>query len=214
MNNNPTAPNITPSDVEAAIASEHYYTGSDGASGAGSIIAAEFYSPGTGHAIVDYTEHTHVGHLSAEKGYERLPLVHRPEPSGPLSGVMHCTMVLKNGHVVTGEALLQDLSKPDPERARASARRRAFDKAYDMVVYAERERLVREATKPATFQERVRAEAAELDDRIEKLTAFLSTEAFGKLPAAEQNRMTSQQAAMLDYSDCLAARIKAFGGAA
>lgn len=66
--------------------------------------------------------------------------------SDPLCGVQFCVLVLKNGHIVTGEALLQDLSKPDPERARASARRRAFDKAYDMVVYAERERISGEGT--------------------------------------------------------------------
>jgi hypothetical protein len=65
-----------------------------------------------------------------------------------LCGVQFCILVLKNGHLVTGEALLQDLSKPDPERARASARRRAFDKAYDMVVYAERERLAAQPSIP------------------------------------------------------------------
>ena len=89
-----TATSVTPADVEAAIASEHYYTGQ---------IAAE-------------TESQHRA----------------------LGGIMNCTLVMKNGHLITGEALLQDLSKPDPERARSSARRRAFDKAYDMVVYAER----------------------------------------------------------------------------
>lgn len=88
------APRVTPDDVEAAIASEHYYTGQ---------IAAE-------------TESQHRA----------------------LGGIMNCTLVMENGHLITGEALLQDLSKPDPERARSSARRRAFDKAYDMVVYAER----------------------------------------------------------------------------
>ena len=92
-----TAPSVTPDDVEAAIDSEHYYTGQ---------IAAE-------------TEGQHRA----------------------LGGIMNCTLVMKNGHLITGEALLQDLSKPDPERARSSARRRAFDKAYDMVVYAERSRL-------------------------------------------------------------------------
>ena len=97
-----SAPNITPADVEATIASEHYFTGEDGVRGSGDYDAF-------------------VGS--------------RPE----LAGVAFCVLVLKNGHIVTGEALLQDLSKPDPERARASARRRAFDKAYDMVVYAERE---------------------------------------------------------------------------
>lgn len=99
-----TAPRITPADIEANIASEHYFTGSDGAFAVG--------------------------------GQRPMAL-----PNDPLLGVQFCVLVLKNGHLVTGESLLQDLSKPDPERARASARRRAFDKAYDMVVYAERERL-------------------------------------------------------------------------
>ena len=40
-------------------------------------VAYEFYNPATGHAIVDYSEHTHVGHLSADKGYIANPLVHR-----------------------------------------------------------------------------------------------------------------------------------------
>lgn len=38
------------------------------------VIAYEFLHA-NGHAIVDYSEHTHIGHLSAEKGYEARPLV-------------------------------------------------------------------------------------------------------------------------------------------
>jgi hypothetical protein len=37
-------------------------------------VAYEFYNPETGHAIVDYSEHTHAGHLTAEKGYVKKPL--------------------------------------------------------------------------------------------------------------------------------------------
>lgn len=107
------APRVTPADVEAAIASEHYFTGEDGVNG-----------------CLD-AERTKDGNLNF------IDAIVPPQ----LAGLMVCVLVLKNGHLVTGEALLQDLSKPDPERARASARRRAFDKAYDMVVYAERERL-------------------------------------------------------------------------
>lgn len=99
------APKVTPADVEAAIASEHYYTGVEGA-----------------YAAWQKTDEM------------------EPPNFTPLRGLMHCALVTHNGHVVTGEALLQDLSKPDPERAKASARRRAFDKLYDMVVYAARER--------------------------------------------------------------------------
>jgi hypothetical protein len=42
-------------------------------------VAFEFYNPATGHAILDYSEHTHLGHLSREMGYIARPLV-RPQP--------------------------------------------------------------------------------------------------------------------------------------
>ena len=96
---------VTPAQVEAEIASEHYYTGTHGAAG--------------------------VRHL------ESTPDVVIPKQ---LAGVMHCTLITKNGHIVTAEALCQDLRQQDPERAKQSARRRAFDKLYDMVVYEARSR--------------------------------------------------------------------------
>jgi hypothetical protein len=39
-------------------------------------VAYEFFNPATGHAIVDYSEFTHVGRLTAERGYLKLPLVY------------------------------------------------------------------------------------------------------------------------------------------
>lgn len=39
------------------------------------VVAYEFLHP-NGHAIVDYSEHTHVGHLTADKGYVAHPLVY------------------------------------------------------------------------------------------------------------------------------------------
>lgn len=98
-------------------------------------------SPADVEAVIS-SEHYFTG---AEGASGAAYVIHNPNERVPLSGVQFCVLVLKNGHLVTGEALLQDLSKPDPERARASARRRAFDKAYDMVVHAERERLMKEA---------------------------------------------------------------------
>jgi len=41
-------------------------------------IAYEFWNPETGHAIVDYSEHTYVGLLTAEKGYVKKPLYAGP----------------------------------------------------------------------------------------------------------------------------------------
>lgn len=117
-----SAPQVTPADVEAAIASEHYFTAGEGVIGA--FAAGEFDSHGSDVVIL------------------RRDIASTEVMKPSLNLLTFCVLVLKNGHLVTGEALLQDLSKPDPERARASARRRAFDKAYDMMVYAERVRLL------------------------------------------------------------------------
>lgn len=38
-------------------------------------VAYEFVHP-NGHAIVDYTEHTHTGHLAEGLGYEKRPLIY------------------------------------------------------------------------------------------------------------------------------------------
>jgi hypothetical protein len=38
-------------------------------------VAYEFLHS-NGHAIVDYSEHTHVGPLTADKGYRKLPLIY------------------------------------------------------------------------------------------------------------------------------------------
>jgi hypothetical protein len=73
-----TAPRVTPADVQANIVSEHYFTAADAVAGTATPAAYEFYNPATGHAIVDYSEHTYVGQLSREKGYVPLPLVKKP----------------------------------------------------------------------------------------------------------------------------------------
>jgi hypothetical protein len=41
-------------------------------------VAFEFYNVANGHAIVDYKEHTHVGHLTTEAGYIQRPLIYAP----------------------------------------------------------------------------------------------------------------------------------------
>lgn len=63
---------------------------------------------------------------------------------------------------------------------------------------------------PASFQDRVRAEAAELEERITKLAAFQHTDIFHGLSNEEQDRLLAQLAAMQDYSGCLVERIAAF----
>lgn len=53
---------------------------------AGDVVAFELYNPKTGHAIVDYSRQTHVGHLTAEAGYEARPLVYAAPHQTVLDG--------------------------------------------------------------------------------------------------------------------------------
>lgn len=66
--------------------------------------------------------------------------------------------------------------------------------------------------KPTTFQDRVRAEHAELADRVQKLYDFFSTPIFAGLDGAEQSRLKMQWNAMSTYRNILKARIDAFVG--
>ena len=52
----------------------------------GDVVAFEFYNRATGHAIVDYSVNTHVGKLSADKGYEARPLVYAAPRQNVLDG--------------------------------------------------------------------------------------------------------------------------------
>lgn len=58
------------------------------------------------------------------------------------------------------------------------------------------------------FQQRLAAEAAQLGERVKKLTAFTTTEAFNALDAVERQLLLNQQSAMIDYLEILAARIE------
>jgi hypothetical protein len=60
------------------------------------------------------------------------------------------------------------------------------------------------------WQERVVMERELLNDKIGNLTAFLSSEKFGELPEAEQDRLTRQLDAMTTYRSILSERIKAW----
>ena len=60
------------------------------------------------------------------------------------------------------------------------------------------------------YQERVKTEKAELDEKLTKLAAFVASEKFRDVPAAEQDRMRRQREIMWQYSEVLAERINAF----
>ena len=64
-------------------------------------------------------------------------------------------------------------------------------------------------------QQRVIDEKRELDDKLQKLTAFISSEKFSTIvkDEAERGRLVCQEETMKDYSAILAERIEAFGAA-
>lgn len=61
-----------------------------------------------------------------------------------------------------------------------------------------------------TYQERVIAEKAALDELREKLLAFFTTPLCGSLECAEQDRLSRQFSYMCSYSAVLEERIAAF----
>lgn len=132
-----TAPRVTPADLQANILSEHYFTASDGIDGAATPIAYEFYNPDTGHAIVDYSERTYVGHLSREKGYVPLPLVKKSTVAPTnLALLTFCVLVLRNGFTVTGESACASPENFDAEIGRKIARQNAEQKIWPLMGYA------------------------------------------------------------------------------
>ena len=116
-----TAPRITPDDIEANIASEHYFTAGEGVIGA--FVAGEFGA--------------HGGDTVTVRRDTASPQVLKPS----LNLLTYCVLVLKNGHTVSGEAYCADPAKFNAETGRIEARKVAINKLWPMVVYAERERM-------------------------------------------------------------------------
>lgn len=60
------------------------------------------------------------------------------------------------------------------------------------------------------YRQRVVSEAAELKGRLDRLSTFLDSEAFKRLPELERNRLCAQAAVMGQYHSILLERIDAF----
>jgi len=108
-----TAARITPADIDANIASEHYFTARDGRRGA-------------------LHEETYVGR-------ER-PLANNSDLL-PLDLLTFCVLVLKNGFTVTGESACASPENFDAEIGRKIARANAEQKIWPLMGYALKEQL-------------------------------------------------------------------------
>lgn len=106
-------PRVTPAAVEAAIASEHYFTAAHGREGA--IAAGEYVGrERPGAADVDLV---------------------------PLRLLTFCVLVLRNGFTVTGESACVAPENFDAEIGRRVARQNAVNKVWPLLGYALRDKL-------------------------------------------------------------------------
>ena len=109
-----TAPRVTPADIEANIASEHYFTADEG-------------------LIGDRWRYAEDADDVDDNGI--------PEP---LYLLTFCVLVLRNGFTVTGESACASPENFDAEVGRKIARQHAVSKIWPLMGYALRERLAQE----------------------------------------------------------------------
>ncbi len=108
-----TAPRVTLADVEAAIASEHYFTALDGRNGA---IESGHY----------------VGRETPEEGDSDL---------AQLGLLTFCVLKLRNGYIVTGESACASPENFDAEIGRRIAYSNSVRKVWQLLGYALKEQL-------------------------------------------------------------------------
>jgi hypothetical protein len=190
-----TAPRVTPANIEANIASEHYFTADDGE------IGTRWYCADSEEAMINLDDNI-------------------PDS---LRLLTFCVLVLRNGFTVTGESACASPENFDAEIGRNIARQNAVQKIWPLMGYALKQELHEAANRAPVpgaahagystmrpHQQRVVDERIELESRRIKLQSFLGTPIFAELDAAEQIRLREQADAMNAYSDILAERIAAF----
>ena len=109
-----TAPRITPADIEANIASEHYFTAWEGAQ-------------------LAYWGDSDPEDPKPEEG--------EPAKDGPLSLLTFCVLVLHNGFTVTGESACASPENFNAEIGRKVARDNAVEKVWPLMYYELRSKL-------------------------------------------------------------------------
>ena len=107
------APRVTPADIEAAVLSEHYFSGEDGRAGA--IQSAHYVGrecPTADDADID-----------------------------ALKLLTFCVLVLRNGFTVTGESACVSPENFDAAIGRRVARENAVEKIWPLLGYALKDKL-------------------------------------------------------------------------
>lgn len=139
-----TAPRVTPADIEANIAQEHYFTGDAGHD------AVRFSWLFADHE--DKNEHAKARELQERASVMSLSAIRRDidiamgrdgnkwnfEALGLLT---YCTLILQNGFTVTGESACASPENFDAEIGRKIARENAINKLWPLMGYELKQRL-------------------------------------------------------------------------
>ena len=115
------APRVTPADIEANIASEHYFTAGEGVIGA--FAAGEFDS------------------RSSDVVTLRRDIASTEVMKPSLNLLTFCVLVLRNGFTVTGESACASPENFDAEVGRKIARQNAVSRIWPLMGYALKERM-------------------------------------------------------------------------
>ena len=116
-----TAPRVTPADIDANIASEHYFTAGEGVIGA--FAAGEFDSHSSDVVIL------------------RRDIASTEVMKPSLNLLTFCVLVLRNGFTVTGESACASPENFDAEVGRKIARQNAVQKIWPLLGFRLRDKL-------------------------------------------------------------------------
>jgi hypothetical protein len=149
-----TAPRVTPADIEANIASEHFFTAADAIAPAVGKMVDRFlgwklpqdFAPDAG---ISFTPSTHplgwpVGTnlLAAKQAKEMFEhATGKPEVPQSLHLLTFCVLVLRNGFTVTGESACASPENFDAEIGRKVARENAKQKIWPLMGYMLKQQL-------------------------------------------------------------------------
>lgn len=151
-----TAPRITPADIEAEIASEHYFTAAQGVLGAIPIatLADRFMGcpvPTTCCPDGKDGDPQRVGTNlpSVPEAEQMLGQIIRADTPISLDLLTFCVLVCKNGFTVVGESACASPENFDAEIGRKIARQKAVEKLWPLLGFRLRDALHEIATSPA-----------------------------------------------------------------
>jgi hypothetical protein len=157
-----TAPRVTPADIEANIASEHYFTAADAGRAVTNDMVSRFlswklptdFAPDCGITFKPESDYDHPEFSRAKfeptgtnlfhAGQTKVMLEHvmQPQPSHPALGLLtFCVLILRNGFTVTGESACASPENFDAELGRKIARQNAVAKVWPLMGYELRSKL-------------------------------------------------------------------------